>query len=273
MSGWARSKYRSTSPAPLDDLAHKLHVKASTSTSQRLEKGINLLEDALAKCNTDDAYKSTLELYATHVKTQRADIAALRAELERAKKPAINYRSKIDVLETNLAEKERECIELRSQVEKLETRLQSSEKSIDACCSQLLEERQWRKAAMGCLHDELTLAKETAGLISAVQKKKTTPTTEMNKHKKPFQPSKLSGSLRKLTKKNLEENEIRQRPDSAPPQQCSENTSEESLIDETEEMPASCGDVDREQRNNQRHAGHNNEWSLDITAVSAVLSR
>jgi predicted RNase H-like nuclease (RuvC/YqgF family) len=240
MSGWARSKYRSTSPAPLDDLAHKLHVKASNSTSQRLEKGINLLEDALAKCNTDDAYKSTLELYATHVKTQRADIAALRAELERTKKPVINNRSKIDVLETNLAEKERECIELRSQVEKLETRLQSSEKSIDACCSQLLEERQWRKAAIGCLHDELTLVKETARLTSAVQQKKTTPTAEMNKHKKPFQPSQLSGSSRKLTKKNLEENENerKSRPDSAPPQQCSENTSEESLIDETEEMPA-----------------------------------
>jgi chromosome segregation ATPase len=273
MSGWARrdrSKYRSASPAPFGDLAHEMHAKASTSTSKRLEKGINLLEEALAKCDTDDTYKSTLELYASHIQTQRADIAALRAELERAKKPVIDYRNQISVLETNLAEKEEECVALRSRVKELEARVKSNEKSIDACCSQLLEEREWRKTAMQCLHDELSLAKDTAGLVSSVQKKKNTP-VDSNKSKNKFS---------QLTNRNLEKNaaaERKNRPNSAPPQHLSENTSEESLVDETEELAEDCGhsdgDGDTVLERRPRGKGREKEWSVDITSVSAVLSK
>ena len=275
MSGWARSdrtRYRAASPSPLDDFRYQTHTKAAASTSKRLEKGIHAFEEALSRCDTDnDAYKSTLELYASHVQTQRADIAALRAELERAKKPATEYRNTINVFQSNLTEKESECVELRSRVKKLETRLQSQDKSLDACCSQLSEERQWRRAAMECLQNKLSLAKETAGLVSSIQKKKTTtPVTD------------TSSKTSKLTRKNLEikskeTNHNNTRPRSAPSCPRSEtNTSEESLLQETElSQTNDSGDYEngalREEK--EKGKGREKEWTFDITAVSAVVTR
>jgi hypothetical protein len=277
MSGWARSgrsRYRSASPATLDDSPHNIHIKASKSTSKRLERGINLLEEALAKCDTDDAYKSTLELYASHFQTQKADTAALRTELQRVKKSAADYCNKISVIESDLAGKEGECVALRSRVKELETCLRAQKKSIDACCSQLSEERQWRKASMNCLQEELSLAKETAGLVSIVPKKKNN--SAANKSKNKFSQRIISTS----TQNKLEEittDEGRNRPQSAPPHQFTENTSEESLVDEIQE---SCEEdsgsdyaVDTIVEARKRGKGCEKEWSLDITAVSALLSR
>lgn len=274
MSGCARSdrtRYKSPSPSPLEDFRYQTHTKAATSTSKRLEKGINALEEALSRCDTDnDAYKSTLELYASHVQTQRADIAALRAELERAKKPATEYRNNINVLQSNLTEKENDCVELRSRVKKLETRLQSQNKSLDASCSQLSEERQWRRAAMECLQNELSLAKETSGLVSSIQRKKITPVAD------------TSCKTSRLTRKNLEikskeTNQNNTRPRSAPSCHRSEtNISEESLLQETE-LSETNDTVDHENATfevkKERGKGHEKEWTFDITAVSAVVSR
>lgn len=273
MSGWARSdrsRYRSASPAPLDESPHIIHTKASNSTSKRLEKGINLLEKALDKCDTDDAYKSTLELYASHVQTQKADIAALRAELERVKTPIADYRNKISVIESNLAEKEGECVALRSRVKELETCLRAQEKSIDACCSQLFEERQWRKAAMLCLQDELNLSRETSRLVSTAQKKK--KNNSANKGNNKCSRRMISS----LTQEKLEETAAggENRPQSAPPRQLPVNTSEENLVDEIEnDCGSDGGALDTIVETGERGKGREKEWSLDITAVSAVLSR
>jgi len=276
MSGWARSsrpRYRSASPASIDDSPQNIHIKASKSTSKRLEKGINLLEEALAKCDTDDAYKSTLELYASHVQTQRADTAAVRAELERVKKSNADFRNRISDIESKLAGKEGECVALRSRLKELETSLRAQRKSTDACCSQLSEERQWRKASMNCLQEELIQAKKTAGLVSTVQKKKNKSAANNSKNK--FSHRIISS----LTQKKLEETtgEGENRPQSAPTHSLAENTSEEDLVDELQEscegdFGSECA-VDTAVETRERGKGRENEWSLDITAVSALLSR
>lgn len=189
MNGWARSgapkgrstKASSTPTGSTNEWPRQSRSRPNASTIN-LEKGINRLEEAIARCDTDDAYKSTLELYAVHIQTQRADISALRAELERAKLDAQKKeqaqssiaRGQLESLRAELDAREEECAaqrlradELSAQVHSLEKILAQKQDVLNACCEQLAEERKWRKASLSCLRSELELAQETSGMATA----------------------------------------------------------------------------------------------------------
>ena len=187
MSGWAKSRPPKgacqASSAPTSSDWPKQPRSKPTAATINLEEGINRLEEAIARCDTDDAYKSTLELYAVHIQTQRADISALRSELERAKiesqkreqaQSAVargqlaSLRAEFDAREEECAAQRLRTDELSSQVQGLEQLLQQKQEVLNACCEQLSEERKWRKASLECLRNELGLAQDTANLAPSV---------------------------------------------------------------------------------------------------------
>lgn len=172
MSGWARSSWPSQPPGAAADRPRRHWPQAPAAA---LERSIRRLEDALAACDAEEGdLQSTLELYSVHVRAQRDEIAALRAELDRARAEtrakeatrAAAVAAEAEALRAELAAREEEGGAAAWRADGLAARVQELEAALRRGYARLDEEQRWRRAALACLRSEMDLAGETAALAA-----------------------------------------------------------------------------------------------------------
>jgi uncharacterized small protein (DUF1192 family) len=174
MNGWAQSSWPSQ-PRGGGPAADRPCRSKTQGPAAALERSIRRLEDALASCDAEEGdLQSTLELYSVHVKAQRDEIAALRAELDRVRAEArakeaarsVAMEADVEALRAELAVREEEVGAATERADSLAARVHELETGQRRVYARLDEDWRWRKAALTCLRSEMSLAGETAALAA-----------------------------------------------------------------------------------------------------------